>query len=34
VNNTKPKDKTIFDVIWLLHKNKEWSWLTLVSWEI
>jgi hypothetical protein len=25
VNNTKPKDKTIFDVIWLLHKNKEWS---------
>jgi hypothetical protein len=25
VNNTKPKHKTIFDVIWLLHKGREWS---------
>jgi len=25
VNNTKPKHKMIFDVIWLPHKAREWS---------
>jgi hypothetical protein len=25
VNNTKPTHKTIFDVIWLFHKDREWS---------